>query len=155
MPTYYSTTVAASQGTAHDNQFRSSAGLQHGRIRVATGSISSVGGSLATANGDTLVIASLRGSDRLVAEINFGSGDEDTASQVFDVGLYKKAADGSLGAVADKDCFDVGAAYGVSGGSGFGSTTPTTVGKQMWELAGALSEDEGEQRILPCPHDGR
>lgn len=148
MATIYSTTVAESQGTSFDGQFRSSAGLQHGRIRTASGSISSVSGSLNTANGDKLVIASLRGSDRLVAEISFGDGGEDSANQVFDVGLYAKAEDGSLGAVADANCFDTGAAFGVTAGSAFGDAMGSTAGKQMWEIAGAASEAAGEQEYF-------
>ena len=155
MPTYYSTTVASSQGTAFDNQFRAPVGLQHGRIRVATGTVASVSSSFDTADGDVLVLATLRGTDRLVAEVTFGDGGEDTSSQIFDVGLYKKASDGSLGAVADADCFDVDSAVGVTAGINFGSVTENHIGKPMWEIAGAASEDAGEaEYFLAITTDG-
>ncbi len=144
MPNYYSTTVAASQGLVFDSQFRATVGLQHGRVRIATGSVESVAGNFDTANGDVIALATLRGTDRLVQQITFGNGGESTASQIFDVGLYKKLNDGRVGAVADADCFDNNSAVGVTAGMGFGVTSRNHIGKQMWQIAGAASESAGE-----------
>ena len=92
----------------------------------------------------------LRGTDRLVEQTTFGDGGEDTPSQVFDVGLYKKANDRSLGAVADADCFDNNSATGVTAGIGFGSISENHIGKQMWEIAGAATEAAGEAEYFLC-----
>ena len=144
MATYYSTTVASSQGTAFDNQFRAPAGLQHGRIRVAMGSAASTSSSLTTAGGDIFALATLRGTDRLIAAFSFGDGLEGTGGQIFDVGLYKKNNNGTVGAVASIACFDADAAEGVTAGHVFGIGGAASAGKQMWEVAGAASEAAGE-----------
>jgi hypothetical protein len=154
MATYYSTTVAKAQGTTFSNQFKFPVGLSHGRVRVTTGVAQSVSGSLDLAALDVVVVGVVKATDRFMAQISFGDGGEDTAGQTFDVGLYERAETGLLGAVADADCFDAGAAFGVTAGIGFGSASENHIGKQFWEIAGAASEEAAPEHYYVTLYTG-
>jgi len=78
------------------------------------------------------------------------SRTEDTAAQIFDVGLYKIDETGTIGAVVDIDVFDVDSAFGVTEGVAIGDQVGKHVGKYMWDIAGAASEDAGEDKYFVC-----
>ena len=116
-------------------QVKSSAGLLHGSVRVAQGTIALAAGD---SNDDDVVMLAPIPSNAYIPQIWVGS-DTFGGSCTFNVGIHQTS-----GTVVDEDYFasavaDAAAMADVR----FEAANINTAGKMMWEMAGASSDPGG------------
>ena len=116
-------------------QVANDAGLLHGVVRVAQGTIALAAGD--SDNDDVVMLAPIP-SNAVVSQLFIGS-DTLGGSCTFNVGLYTSA-----GVVKDEDVFATAVADAAAMADvRFEAANIDTAGKKMWELAGDSSDPGG------------
>ncbi|MGB0972211.1 MAG: hypothetical protein ACPGVG_14820 [Mycobacterium sp.] len=144
MATFYSDLISSSNNSLVAG-YRSSAGINHGRLRASTPHITA-----APTTSDVVRMIDLKSSDRLLW-LYLSSGGEASAGAV-NIGLHKKG-DANDGAVIDADLFSTAVVITAETGPTElfeESTTLESVdrGKQLWQLVGdgaTYTEDPHEE----------